>query len=255
LSPCPVDYDRYAEGYGRRYELESFDGLTAALLAMTTGAARILEVGCGTGHWLRALAGQGAVVVGLDPSRAMMRQVHRPSSPLLTLGRAERLPFATKAFDRVLAIYALHHFSSRPAFFGEAHRALTPGGRIATVGLDPLQGRDRWWIYEYFPEADALDRSRCPSSAAIREELAVAGFGRLETRTVQNIRAETDATTAQRTGLLERSFTSQLAALSDRAYREGCERVWSAAEDAASRGTQLMLTTDLRLYMTTGVKG
>ena len=46
-------------------------------------------------------------------------------------GDACRLPFASAAFDRVLAVECIFHFPSRRQFFGEARRVLRRGGKLA----------------------------------------------------------------------------------------------------------------------------
>jgi len=53
-----VDYDRIAAGYDRRFVDGGTRGVAAALQALAgdLGAGRILEAGCGTGHWLESLS-------------------------------------------------------------------------------------------------------------------------------------------------------------------------------------------------------
>ena len=66
----------------------------------------MLDVGCGTGHFTRALASSGLVVAGLDPDAGMIRYAREQAGPrerYLT-GTAESLPFADACFDGAVAI-------------------------------------------------------------------------------------------------------------------------------------------------------
>jgi ubiquinone/menaquinone biosynthesis C-methylase UbiE len=70
------------------------------------GDARILEVGCGTGHWLRELVKWGACqqnVVGVDLLRERVHEAKlmSPQGTRLTLGSGVSLPFASASFDIV----------------------------------------------------------------------------------------------------------------------------------------------------------
>lgn len=59
----------------------------------------------------------------------------------LVTGSATALPIASGTFSVVLAVEAAHHFLTREAFFGEARRVLTDGGRLVTADV-VLRDRD-----------------------------------------------------------------------------------------------------------------
>lgn len=61
-----VDYDEVAASYERRYETTTYPGILRLLHAHAAGCHTALEVGCGTGHWLRVLNELGLQTVGLD---------------------------------------------------------------------------------------------------------------------------------------------------------------------------------------------
>lgn len=69
-----VDYDHLAAEYDRRFVPGEFSGTTRVLLEQVEhlNAQRILEVGCGTGHWLKLLATPERSLIGLDYSMCML---------------------------------------------------------------------------------------------------------------------------------------------------------------------------------------
>ena len=250
-----VDYDPIAATYDRRYQDNDYAGVEAALTAFVGEPAdqRVLEVGCGTGHWLRSLSGRGIRVIGLDLSAPMLAQAKTQApEAAVARGTADRLPWAHDSFDRVFCINALHHFHDKAAFLKEARRVLRPGGSMMTVGLDPHAGVDRWYIYEYFDTVLEIDRRRYPAPGQIREWMRAAGFAECVTREVQHRPVRLDARAALERGRLDKSATSQFAVLTDEEYHRGLDRVRDAIASAEARGETLRLTADLRLYATFG---
>src|ERR1700722_15892478 len=102
---------------------------------------RILDVATGTGMVAFALAAQGAEVVGLDQSEAMLggAQARLRRTPELAgrlsfvLGEAEALPFADGEFDALSFTYLLRYVDDRAATMRELARVVTPGGPIGMV--------------------------------------------------------------------------------------------------------------------------
>lgn len=99
---------------------------------------RILEVGCGTGFWLRQLVQWGARpehVVGIDLVADRLTQARRSSAPgtALALASAADLPFRDASFDLVLQATVFTSILDdriRRAAAAEMRRVLAPDGRI-----------------------------------------------------------------------------------------------------------------------------
>jgi ubiquinone/menaquinone biosynthesis C-methylase UbiE len=150
-----VDYDEVASTYLGRYERDDYAGVGKAVDRLAADCATVLEVGCGTGHWLSRLRRPSRTTIGVDPSSEMLQRA--PASLResgLVRGRAEALPFADSRFDLVLAVNALHHFDSLHCFFAEASRVLRPGGKVAAISGSPSRHARTW------REATFIDTSR-----------------------------------------------------------------------------------------------
>ena len=250
-----TDYDRVADRFDRRYELYEYAGLRESLLDFLAGrqpqgerGLDVLEVGCGTGHWLDVMRPHARRIVGLEPSMPMLARARGPRVRAV----AERLPFPDASFDRIVCVNALHHFTDRFAFFLEAHRVLRPGGGVMSIAKDPHGERDAWWVYDYFPETREIDRVRYAPVRILRGELARAGFAWAESFEADHIEAVLPASEALTTGVVDRAFTSQLTVLSDEEFGSGVQRIRAA--DADSGGT-LQLISDFYLFATVGWVG
>lgn len=190
----PIDYDGLAAAYaGSR---TAHPRVLARLCeeAEEIGAARILEVGCGTGNYIRALRRQtGAVCCGLDPSSQMLAQGDlRADGMLLALGRAEALGFGTGLFDLVFSVDVIHHVADRAAYYCEAHRLLRLGGLVCTVTDSPWVIQHREPLSRYFPETAPAELNRYPTMVRLDEAMRQAGFRALRTERVEHRYAVTD---------------------------------------------------------------
>ncbi len=244
-----TDYDRIADRFDTRYRLYAYDGVRETLLGfLGPQPSAVLEVGCGTGHWLGVAAGHASLLAGVEPSAPMVARA-RPAAPgaHLVQARAEGLPWRNATFDRIFCVNALHHFADRSRFFAEARRVLKPGGGLITIGKDPHTDRDEWWVYDYFVETRAIDRERFARVRTLRGEMALAGFAWTESMEADHIELVQPATDALANGVVDASFTSQLTVLSDEEFSRGAECLRLANEAA---GGALQLVADFRLYAT-----
>jgi ubiquinone/menaquinone biosynthesis C-methylase UbiE len=139
------DYDQRAEAYDRRWRWyrEATLRETLARAEIRTGD-RILDVGCGTGRLLEALAKDHSRerLAGIDLSGGMLGVARRrlPSEVRLVQGDAAALPFPDGGFDLVLTMSAFHFWPRPRAALGEIHRVLGSGGRLVLTDWS----RDFW---------------------------------------------------------------------------------------------------------------
>jgi SAM-dependent methyltransferase len=126
-----------------------------ALLRPVPGE-RILDIGCGSGAFCRAIAplvAPGGAVVGVDVAPAAIAVAERLTAledcSLLTFAVADGqdLPFGETAFDAAVCVSVLGFCEDPGRVLAEARRVLRPGGRLLAVNSDEdtrvYNGRDR----------------------------------------------------------------------------------------------------------------
>jgi ubiquinone/menaquinone biosynthesis C-methylase UbiE len=126
------------------------------------GTARLLDIGCGTGEFLREVKRNHPrlAVTGLDLSAPYLAVAGRRLQPWsrvrLIEAAAEAMPFGAGEFDVVSCLYLFHELpaSVRRAVVLEIGRVLKPGGTLILV--DSLQTGDEPdydALLDYFPVA------------------------------------------------------------------------------------------------------
>lgn len=107
---------------------------------------QVLDIGCGDGLLICALAARGAGAVGTDLDARMLAAARNRASRAdvparFVQGRIERLPFPDAAFDVVVAVTVFCFVTDRTAALTEAVRVLRPGGRLVLGELG------RWSVW------------------------------------------------------------------------------------------------------------
>ena len=133
--PIVLEYAKAAERYDEKWAfyLEATTRETLRRLPMTP-AARVLDVGCGTGELLRRLRARhpDAVLAGLDPVAEMLAVAREKLSGKedLRLGYADLLPWAAGSFDIVVSCNMFHYITHPVAALREMTRVVRPGGSL-----------------------------------------------------------------------------------------------------------------------------
>ena len=253
ITDISINYDEIADTYEQRYEKAyGPEGIAAALpdLARNIGAESILEAGCGTGHWLNIFQTVSKWIYGMDLSLGMLQKARKRNGTYhLVQGDVQRLPFSDNTFDMVFCVNALHHFHNPSGFVNNVHRVIKQGGILAVIGMNPHDGRDRWFLYDYFPGTYETDLVRYPSVEAIVEWMLEAGFESVTSRVAERI---IDTIMGRDVLPLPKNFTSQLTLLSDGAYAEGIARIEAVLKEAEEEGEIVEFPVDISLHMTSG---
>jgi ubiquinone/menaquinone biosynthesis C-methylase UbiE len=224
-----ADYEQLAARYDEdraRWSIPR-DDLVDDLLA-SRPAVRVLDLGCGTGRWLAAqrdLIGDPRVVLlGADPSSAMLVHARAKGTANLIRARAEGLPLEDAELDYVASSFAFHHFSDKDRALDEVGRVLRPGGVFRIHNMDPTAAAG-WWLYEFFPEAIAIDAARFWPLARLADALEARDF----TVDIDFDTGPVEMPAGEALADAERRVVSQLALLDDDAYACGLARLRQAA--------------------------
>lgn len=160
-------YDTAAKSHDRVAVRTLFEQPAHDLIAkLDLRSARcILDIGTGTGvaalHAIDITHGE-ALVAGIDPSIEMLRIAGTNGLRLRAAALIPGLPFASAAFDRILASFVLSHVPSYSAALLDVARVLKPGGRFGCTSWGSIENEFRaaWQsIAESFVDKDMLARA------------------------------------------------------------------------------------------------
>ena len=140
---------------------------------------RVLEVGCGSGVFLRTAIDRGASVTGLDSSERLVELARRRAPEAdVRVGDLQSLPFGDDSFDVVAGFNSFFFATDMVAALHEAGRVARPGGSVViqvwgqhgTCDLDAIKPVVR----PYFPGFDP----RAPPPPDLAEPGALEGIAR-----------------------------------------------------------------------------
>jgi ubiquinone/menaquinone biosynthesis C-methylase UbiE len=158
-------YDSVAEGYARVGERVTGPPAQELIRLLEIGSgSRVLDLGTGTGVAARlaAAAAPGAVVVGVDPSTAMLAQaLSMDGRARYASALAIDLPFRDGTFSHLIANFVLSHVPRYETALFDMMRVLAPGGRLGVtnwaMGEDDDEFSRAWReVAEQFAEHEIL---------------------------------------------------------------------------------------------------
>jgi ubiquinone/menaquinone biosynthesis C-methylase UbiE len=139
----PSDFVRYLDTTRATDFFQEIKRRTFTLLEVRAGQ-NVVDIGCGTGEDVRALAAQvgpSGRAVGVDISSKMIatateRSGNRDSNEEFVQGDVQKLPFNDACFDAIRAERLLQHTPDVDSALREMSRVVTPGGRIVSWEAD-----------------------------------------------------------------------------------------------------------------------
>jgi SAM-dependent methyltransferase len=132
-------YDGIADWYDQNITWSTAAAAPLLMSLAGQGTGRCLDLGCGTGTHLAAIADAGWWVVGLDASADQLRVARQRPRRVAALvqGDAARLPFPARSFALAVSAFTHSDVQDFAALAGEIRRVLEPDGRFVYIGLHP----------------------------------------------------------------------------------------------------------------------
>ncbi|MEM7533163.1 MAG: class I SAM-dependent methyltransferase [Chloroflexota bacterium] len=131
------------------------------LYAELQGAARIVNIGAGTGSY----EPESVDLVAVEPSSEMIAQRKVGMHPV-EQASAEKLPFDDNSFSHAMTVLSMHHWTDRVRAFSEINRVATE--KFVAITWDP-EADPFWLTRDYFPEIHEMDRAIFPDLAELTE--------------------------------------------------------------------------------------
>ena len=131
----------YDDGWLGRLHHDIVARTGGIVLSAQPYAHRILDVGCGTGQLLQALASRcpdAVELTGIDPAAAMIDVARAAATdPRISfaVGLAEHLPYPDHRFDVVVSTTSFDHWVDQRAGIAECSRVLAADGRLIIADL------------------------------------------------------------------------------------------------------------------------
>lgn len=128
------EYADFLDAHAPYYE--SAELLLSRLLG--SGPGRCVDLGCGTGRFLRVAADLGWEVTGVDVSADQLRLAARAlADARLVQADAAAVPLEDASFDAAFSTFTHTDVDDFAGLVAEARRLLRPGGRFVYVGNHP----------------------------------------------------------------------------------------------------------------------
>jgi malonyl-CoA O-methyltransferase len=142
-----------AEAY--RIWAPTYDSTVNPLIALEERAMRnllpaywppqVIDIGCGTGRWIKYFERMGSATVGVDSSTEMLLQARRTGlTGRLTVGESGNLPVAGHVAGLVICSLALSYFGDLERSFAEMARISAVGGYVVVSDMHPRAVSSGW---------------------------------------------------------------------------------------------------------------
>lgn len=144
-------YDKIGTNYNNTRNADSY--LTSRLHALLTPRAdgQYIDIGCGTGNYMRALRDLGLNFTGVEPSEVMLEKARakNPGAEIIH-GSVEHIAIPDNSFEGGIGTFTIHHWQDMLAGLKEIYRVLKPGANFVLLSFTPEQLQN-YWLHYYFP--------------------------------------------------------------------------------------------------------
>ena len=215
-----INYEKIAEQYEKTRNIEPFVYYSLSTLLNPQDGDFFLDVGCGTGNYLKKFMEDYKIVpYGIEPSINMRKFAQQKLSfDCIFNGSHEALPYLNIVFDKIYCTDVIHHINSLNNFFQNLLSVAAPNAKLCICTESTSQLSEKYWI-KYFPEILEVDLQRFHS---IRDIIAAgehAGWAHCET-----LKIEEEFTAPISSSFMERVRQKSLSVfqlISDKEYKNG----------------------------------
>lgn len=105
-----------------------------------SGAASVVDIGCGQGICADKVAMQGVDYTGIDPSPLLIaraQEIYARDDRQFIVGNAYALPCGDAAFDAAFSVLVWHLLEDLPRAAEETARVIRPGGSFMCITANP----------------------------------------------------------------------------------------------------------------------
>jgi len=172
--------------YGRNMILEELE----AVLKDIPKGARVLDIGCGTGHLTNWIKSKGYTVFGLEASENMIQYAVKnfPDIPFKK-GISSELPYENDYFDLIVAVEVLRYLDDAEnlATYKEFHRVLKKGGKIFVTHVN-LFASDGYYFFHKLKDLICKVRNTphhyCNFTTPVKQKKILSGVNFKDIKTI-----------------------------------------------------------------------
>lgn len=253
-----VNYNEISSVYNVRYNVSPLEGVLTFLkqIVEINFPKNILEVGCGTAHWLKMLANYKIQLYGGDYSIGMLKQANCSNINNIHLLNADAnfLPVKSNSIEMIICVNAIHHFPDKKKFIIDSSSLLKRNGILSIIGLDPRDPEINWSLYKFFDKTYQIDLNRFPSFVEIEEWMKQNGFYKIEKKLVHHVDNVLLGSNVLEDHFLDKRGASQLALLSEQEYQNGLSKMKNEIEKSEKENRIFEFFVKLNFYSITGIK-
>lgn len=223
-----IDYSIISSNYDLRYKVNSLSEISSYLakIAGLNSIKGILEIGCGTGTWLKSISISNKFLAGLDYSRQMLSiaKSKNLNVPFINAD-ANLLPLKKNSIDFIFCINSFHFINNKEMFINNVKNTLANQGYFLIITVEPLDPNDSWYVYDFFNDVFEYDCSRFIPISKITELLSQNNFNITENVKVVTIENSFIGEQVFNDSFLIKNQTSQLASISLKNYELGIDSI------------------------------
>jgi ubiquinone/menaquinone biosynthesis C-methylase UbiE len=153
-----LDFERWKKNFeGESREVYASRKEVIAALKIRPGQS-VADIGAGTGFYLWEFAravGNTGQVYGVEISPRFLERMrkhvsdHKVDNATIVTGTAKSVELAENSVDLVFVCDTYHHFEYPQTTLASIRRALRPGGVLAIVDFERIEGKTAKWLMEH----------------------------------------------------------------------------------------------------------